>query len=607
MLSDKAMKKIFVLTIIIGLLLTTSTSCINASYSKIQSNMLLYEYFTDQSAESMHIQAVTISNDYTNMSLLWKNSDDVGLSYHNPVFSGDVNGDGILEVLANHSALNGRTGKLIWHTSTGQICGVGDINCDGKDEVFTSTSGWETSDYSYLYCLDGSTGAILWEDCLNCILIYDISVGNISGDTKNEVIVPTGDWLPRNNQYVYCLNGGTGEIIWKTFTKGWANAAKIADVNNDGNNETMVFSDDWRLHCLDEYGNYLWDILAPAHRVMCFGELNQDPYKEIILEYSYGICCVSGYNGSTLWTWLPEPDAGCTGSVQSMIIADMIIGIPGNEVIMGGIGLYCLRGGDNVNPDERQIWHAGISNGYLPGIVMSSDVGDLDNDGFLDVAAITAPASPCSEPKVYVIDGQLGTSLWKYDDCGTENFHAIIIADVNGDNLLDIIAKDDYFVCVLTNNISPNEPSIDGPILGKPGISYIYKISSIDPEGDNVFYLIDWGDNTSSGWFGPYVSGEMKTVSHTWLQKGTYIVKAKAKDVYGAESDWAILSVTMPKNDEVSQSSQSGSQSQSIPIPSNQAGSTPTQQSTSTGTTTSSTSTSSATTTTTTSTTTNSS
>ena len=33
-----------------------------------------------------------------------------------------------------------------------------------------------------------------------------------------------------------------------------------------------------------------------------------------------------------------------------------------------------------------------------------------------------------------------------------------------------------------------------------------------------------------------------------WSEEGEYIVKAKAKDPYGAESDWATLEVTVPKN-----------------------------------------------------------
>jgi DNA relaxase NicK len=37
-------------------------------------------------------------------------------------------------------------------------------------------------------------------------------------------------------------------------------------------------------------------------------------------------------------------------------------------------------------------------------------------------------------------------------------------------------------------------------------------------------------------------------VKHTWNEKGTYNITAKAKDIHDFESDWGKLEVTMPKN-----------------------------------------------------------
>jgi len=548
------MKKIIISMLIIGCLLTTSIAPMNAFCIKIKkttevseiepsSRMMLYKYSVDQKIGSMYRQSKTTSKNDSNPELLWNNSDDVGLCYFTPIFSSDVNSDGVPDVLVNHSALDGRTGELIWHTSTGKACGVGDINNDGKDEVFTRDEGLYSSDYSYLYCLNGSNGIILWQLCLNCTIIYDIAVGNLTGDATNEVIVPTGDWVTHNNQYVYCLDGITGNIIWDKFTINRAICAKIADVNNDGKNEALVSNWERRLYCLDGNGSVIWEIYnvdSGDYRTICIGDLNQDPYKEIILESGCGVRCISGNNGSNIWSWDPEPDGGWTGSKQSMIIADMIPGIPGNEVIAGGVcGLYCLRGGDTVPPNEREIWHAGISNGILPHIVMSADIGDLDKDGLLDVAAITTWYG-----NVYAIDGQAGTRLWKYENCGTENFHAIIVTDVTGDNYPEAIAKDDSFVCALKSNSTPNncppyKPNIDGPTIGKIGEIYTYTAVTIDPEGDNISYLFDWGDGTNSGWTQFIPSGISINASHNWSENGSYKVKVKAKDVNGSESGWS--------------------------------------------------------------------
>jgi len=89
-------------------------------------------------------------------------------------------------------------------------------------------------------------------------------------------------------------------------------------------------------------------------------------------------------------------------------------------------------------------------------------------------------------------------------------------------------------------------PTITGPAEGKVGVATDYNFKAIDPDGDEVFYFIDWGDTTNSGWIGPYASGEQITRSHTWSTKGAYTVKAKAMDIHGNESDWAQLQVKMP-------------------------------------------------------------
>ncbi len=92
----------------------------------------------------------------------------------------------------------------------------------------------------------------------------------------------------------------------------------------------------------------------------------------------------------------------------------------------------------------------------------------------------------------------------------------------------------------------PNTPTIHGPTQGKPGITYLFTFTTSDPDGDLVYYYIDWGDDQVSEWVGPYASGATATVTHQWAKKGDYTIQAKAKDIYDVESDWGTLSVTMP-------------------------------------------------------------
>ncbi|MFO7676928.1 MAG: PKD domain-containing protein [Thermoplasmatota archaeon] len=89
-------------------------------------------------------------------------------------------------------------------------------------------------------------------------------------------------------------------------------------------------------------------------------------------------------------------------------------------------------------------------------------------------------------------------------------------------------------------NNPPNTPSIpSGPSTGNPGTSYTYGTSATDLDEDQVYYQFDWGDGTTSDWIGPYDSGSTGSASHSWSSSGTYQVRARAKDVYGAESGWS--------------------------------------------------------------------
>jgi outer membrane protein assembly factor BamB len=96
----------------------------------------------------------------------------------------------------------------------------------------------------------------------------------------------------------------------------------------------------------------------------------------------------------------------------------------------------------------------------------------------------------------------------------------------------------------------PEKPTITGPSRGKSGMIYNFTFTIHDSDLDDVYLFVDWGDGTGSSWQGPYASDVDITLNHSWLEKGIYTLRAKAKDIHGVESDWTIFKVTMPKNKE---------------------------------------------------------
>jgi hypothetical protein len=94
-------------------------------------------------------------------------------------------------------------------------------------------------------------------------------------------------------------------------------------------------------------------------------------------------------------------------------------------------------------------------------------------------------------------------------------------------------------------NSPPNVPTIQGPTSGTAGTPYTYTFSSIDPDGDDVYYCVNWSDGTGEVCTGPFPSGQPVTASHTWTEPGTYLIKIKAHDTYDAESDTGTYEVTI--------------------------------------------------------------
>jgi len=102
------------------------------------------------------------------------------------------------------------------------------------------------------------------------------------------------------------------------------------------------------------------------------------------------------------------------------------------------------------------------------------------------------------------------------------------------------------FIQISSANQPPTNPTIAGPKQGNPGIEYTYTFQATDPNHDQLYYYIDWGDNNHEEWIGPYTSNQEITLNHIWTEKGNYVIKAKVKDIFDDESDWTQLAITMP-------------------------------------------------------------
>jgi hypothetical protein len=114
---------------------------------------------------------------------------------------------------------------------------------------------------------------------------------------------------------------------------------------------------------------------------------------------------------------------------------------------------------------------------------------------------------------------------------------------ISADNA-EIITLD---VIVKVSN-PPGEPTIEGPKRFEIGKEYDYSFSAFDPEDEDVYYYVDWGDGNDSSWVGPYSSGQKVTLSHIWTVEGKKTIGARAKDVNDLYGPMATMIVEMPRN-----------------------------------------------------------
>jgi hypothetical protein len=192
---------------------------------------------------------------------------------------------------------------------------------------------------------------------------------------------------------------------------------------------------------------------------------------------------------------------------------------------------------DLTEGEMDQIWNKIINNGFFD---LDETYANPAVDGTFANMTITANGETHSVETDNI-------DLFEFDD---------IIRTIN--QLTP--GKNDLFYNAVYNDPPSKPAKPSGPASGKTGIEYTFESSTTDEEDDDIYFLFDWGDETDSGWLGPYSSQDTVSAEHSWDTRTDFNVRVKAKDdpdgdgdlSDGKESPWSDnLPISIPKTNEL--------------------------------------------------------
>lgn len=291
---------------------------------------------------------------------------------------------------------NAQTPSINWwydtHDASFGQSAAGDIDGDGILEV---VFGCYRNDSS-IYALNAENGTLLWKynaHAVNAEGCNDVApvIFDVDGDSLLEVIVPSSC-----NPKTFCFSGATGVVEWQCSTRGSDSPPVIADVDNDGMPEV--------LH--GEFGGY--------------------------------VKCINAENGSPAW----EIPVDLNSWIQT---APTVVDLDNNGQLDFVVGTWNFNGQDSIyafrGDNQARLWSYPVHDYMYHGTA----IADLDNDGKPELLI------GAYNDTLYCINGENGSTAWKYKATGGYIGSPASIADIDNDGSCDVVFVSSHQVTALTN------------------------------------------------------------------------------------------------------------------------------------------------------------
>jgi hypothetical protein len=357
----------------------------------------------------------------------------------------------------------------------------------------------------------------------------DVRLGRLPANNKNEINAIVNKIINYENDVSY--------------TKDWF--TDIVTVGGDsfpGDEDQILEGELVNEEVID-----VMDGFIPERIWVTLGKLNSRSDLNSALRDGCGFVDFSGHGNTNVWAthphenhdiWLPGP----TGGYFSSDISNLNNGEKLPIVITGACSV------SKFSKDKNSFSWSWLANSIGGGIAAFGAtglgyayLGKWVTFGLVEGMAISTFES--------FDDGAITVGeMWERALNGYMDSHSI---NDGGEykTVLEWTLFGDPTLSVSSESTPPSKPlAPNGPTNAGIKREHIYTSSTDDIDGDDIYYLFDWGDGTYSRWIGPYSSGEEASASHSWEEQGSYEVRVKAKDEHGQMSDWSDpLPITLPK------------------------------------------------------------
>lgn len=494
-------------------------------------------------------------------------------------------------------AVDTSTGEILWSYNTGPGY-VGPV-IDGDVVYIGSDSHGNDPANEYMYAINRFTGEEIWNRkiylgtpesvqyddekiyfCSDTIYALNKEDGSTNWTYKLDSLCVTKPLLKDNLYYtassggkLYKIDAETGNRIWSVVLSAgpWDNSITS---DNQGHIFLGIYYDRTMNAYYEGNGSLIWSYKLHG------GSLSFNAYHDgvVFISDTRGyVYAIDAADGALLW----EKKIGNTIDISSPTLSNGLLFIGTRDGDNGAF--YVLN---ETTGDIIWKYHVGASVTCPPSI--ADGIMFCGTDGWymyaFDFGIGSGDWLMHRYDKYNTAFSPIGLTSWQYvladsntvndvTTCTITNYYDHDVINVNlklnenvdwyessgsllateSDNyVIDELASLSSMTIIIskTELYPPDKPGApSGPKSGKINIEHEYTTSTTDPDGDDLFYIFDWGDGTDSDWLGPYESGATVKASNKWKTQGNYNIRVKAKDTIGFETEWSDpFSISMPRD-----------------------------------------------------------